>query len=548
MWEVVGTGDKKKKRTKPVIFARLGVAEELDAPMLRSARDAFDRYLARVLREEAEARGEEPVDVDATADAVVTVERIASEVRPRLEPRLRLLTTRKYGLRVIIERAWKQLGLHLALRRVGEQHRIKFDFERVVFGMVLNRLVDPKSKLACNDLLQEDAYFPEAEGWTVDTFYWALDVLEDHLDDIEGHIGNVLKQKLGLSKSALLLTDTTSTYFESDDDDREHIRIARLWDVFDRGEGDEPTERRPQVVNDPPLRLRGKSKDKRPDKPQVVVATVATTDGRVLRHRTYAGNTNDQRITGDMLEAARTLSPRTRPVFVMDSGMASAANLAAIDALPGAHRISAVPMRKSKFGEEKVLRRAGRWMQHPNKDHFKLRRVVFTAEASPSGRAGVWLATRNERARARELRRIDGHLKRVKAVVDKDDRLFEHNKGTCHLLTKKHLARFVRKSANGKRLLLDRARVSLEKRRAGVHLLRSTLFELSSVDTHDAYQELLGVEANFRTFKGPLRLRPMCHRSAHRIRAHVMASTLSKNDPPLLAKTDPPSEGLLRRR
>ncbi len=62
---------------------------------------------------------------------------------------------------------------------------------------------------------------------------------------------------------------------------------------------------------------------------------------------------------------------------------------------------------------------------------------------------------------------------------------------------------------------------------AGVRLLRTTLVDMAPEAIIDAYQELLGVEDNFRTLKGPLRLRPMYHRRAHRISAHVMVCMLA---------------------
>ncbi|TVQ93298.1 MAG: hypothetical protein EA397_04820 [Deltaproteobacteria bacterium] len=122
-----------KKWAKPVIFARLGVEEDLDVEMLRSARGAFDRYLQKRLAREG-----------GTED---TVTEVVAETRKQA-PTLKVLASREYGLWVLVEAAWRSLDLHQSLKRIARKHDIAFDFERVVFGMVRNRLVDPQSKRA----------------------------------------------------------------------------------------------------------------------------------------------------------------------------------------------------------------------------------------------------------------------------------------------------------------------------------------------------------------------------------------------------------------
>lgn len=131
-----------RKRAKPIIFAQLGREEDLDLGTVSSMRDAIDRYLKR--RMEREGRSEEVVQ-EAAAKAQTVV------------PALRVLASREYGLRVLVAAAWKGMGLDQTLKRIARDRDIAFAFERVVFGMVLNRLVDPASKRFCNVWLNESA-------------------------------------------------------------------------------------------------------------------------------------------------------------------------------------------------------------------------------------------------------------------------------------------------------------------------------------------------------------------------------------------------------
>ena len=54
-------------------------------------------------------------------------------------------------MRLLLSVPWQKLGIGKALAAHEKKHKSEFPLERVVFAMVLNRLVDPKSKRACNE-------------------------------------------------------------------------------------------------------------------------------------------------------------------------------------------------------------------------------------------------------------------------------------------------------------------------------------------------------------------------------------------------------------
>jgi transposase len=76
-----------------------------------------------------------------------------------------------------------------------------------------------------------------------------------------------------------------------------------------RAIGPRPTSHAPRSSGDPPLRMRGHRKDHRPTKPQIVIGLLAGAGGRVLRHRVYPGNRQDQRVAADLIKDARALAP-----------------------------------------------------------------------------------------------------------------------------------------------------------------------------------------------------------------------------------------------
>lgn len=521
---VWGMGKKgSKKQSRPVVFARLGAEENLDIEVVQGMRSALDKLILQLMARDAAKAG---TPAAPTKEGPEVVQALASKVRAH-EGGLRMLTSRQFGMRHVVEAVWKRLGFHEVAEGFAAQHRISFAFERVLFAMVLNRLVDPGSKRACNEWVQDVVWFPEADGWDVHLFYRALDVLEQHAEEMARFVTDSSRRRLPTADLQLLLMDTTSTFFATDLDDVERAWVAADWDEYEAGRRPKPpSEPRPQVLNDPAVRMRGHSKDHRPSKPQVVLGLVAGRGGRVLRHKVYEGNRQDQKIAADLLAEARTLAPKGRVAIVTDSGMGGEPNLARIDALqPRVDRITAVPLRTLKKAEE-VLSRPGRWQKHPTKPHVTIR-AVRLEDSSPSERPEVFIATRNEKTAAQQLRTLERNIERVRELLAKDDGIDEHGVATCKMLAKPSQKRLVRATTDGRRMVLDQAAIQRERRLAGVHVLRTTLTDMKRADVVDAYQGLLAVEDDFRQFKGPLRLRPMHHRRADRIRAHILVCVLA---------------------
>lgn len=503
----------KKSRSKPVIVSRLGKLEDLDETAVRGMADALSRFYKKRF-------GGELFDREQVAE-------VARELAPR-EAALRVLTSREYGLPRLVEKVWADLGLRAALQRIGRERKIAFDFERVVFAMVLNRLLDPQSKRACNTWVKEDVIIEgiEPDEVGLQHFYRALDLLEEHEQAVLSVAGEAARSAVPADELVMLRMDTTTSYTESDFDDIERKQIEEEWRAFDEGTGPQPSEPRPQVINDPPLRMRGHSKDKRPREPQIKVGLLTTTDRRLVHVVTVAGNESDQKQTQKLVEAARRALPGVALCTVMDSGMGSAANLAAIDALgPDVHRISGVPLRNSKYAEE-LLSRPGRWAAHPYKEGFKVRSVLVPEKGS--SRAEQWVATRNAREARRTVRRIDAQVAEAKAALEKlaTATAADERSAACALLAKSHLKRFVQRTSSGG-YGLDRRRIARERRLAGVKLTRSTLASEPVEATLRGYDAQYGIEDEFRTYKGPLKLRPMHHRASRRLRAHVVMCSLA---------------------
>lgn len=74
---------------------------------------------------------------------------------------------------------------------------------------------------------------------------------------------------------------------------------------------------------------------------------------------------------------------------------------------------------------------------------------------------------------------------------------------------------------------LDRAKLRAVRQREGRYLLRTNLSAADPALVWRCYRQLVAVEESFRTLKGDLGLRPIFHRKADRIEAHLFVAFLA---------------------
>ena len=70
-------------------------------------------------------------------------------------------------------------------------------------------------------------------------------------------------------------------------------------------------------------------------------------------------------------------------------------------------------------------------------------------------------------------------------------------------------------------------RLALEKKYEGKYLLQTDQTEITAVEAVQQYKQLAEVERAFRNMKDPLSLRPIHHRTEHRVRAHIFVAALA---------------------
>ena len=488
--------DDKTGRSKPKILYHFGRRDRVDEEGLRR----LVRNIARFLGAEDELA-------------------IAASVDPTLA-RMRFLESRPMGAAWMLSELWNKLGIDKELVRIARTGKTKKPKEvaGTILGMVLNRCLDPRSKHATPEWLDESVYAPGVpDGLYDEKLYRAMDFLLETDAALQKAVFFSTADLLNLEMD-LLLYDTTSSYFEMEWDDEERQERQERWEAYDRGDGPEPSRPRPQVVNTPHLRMQGHSKDHRPDLAQIVIGMAVTREGIPVRCWTFEGNKNDA-TTIETVKKDLAGWRLNRVIWAVDRGMVSDDNLKLLRG-GGAHYIAGEKMRSGKKTVEEALSRPGRYRKV--RDNLEIKEVVVgTGE-----RRRRYVVVRNLAQEVRDERERKGHLKRLEEALSKlPDDPEDYTKEVYRLVAHKTLGRYLRLVKG--RPVLDRKKVKAEERLDGKYLLVTSDDSLSPEDVALGYRQLFEIERAWRDMKSGLDLRPMYHRKADRIRAHVLLCWLA---------------------
>jgi hypothetical protein len=471
--------------TQAEVLVNFGREDLLDVAGLRRLVTSINRYL-----------GEGPADLAETAAGGP----------------LTVVESRSCGTVWLLDGLWKSLGIDAALGEVLDRRRFRTQVERVLFALVANRAVAPASKLAAADWVSWDVAVPDLARMDADQAYRAMDLLIDADTGAHARVQETVffavANLLNLDVDVLFF-DTTSSYFELDDEDDPGGALSTL-------------------------RRFGKSKDHRPDLPQVVIGLAVTREGIPVRCWVWPGNTTDATVIPQVKDDLRGWR-LGRVITVVDRGFSSDANLAYL-ARAGGGWIAGERMRDGSPDAAAALARQGRYQVV--RDNLRVKEV--TLDATPGKR---WIichnpveADRDQATRERHLARIDAELARITAArtkaqakATKAGRIADdepHRRAECALRDHPALGRYLRQQANG-RLVIDRRKVAEETKLDGKYLLSTNDPHLSAEDVALGYKNLLEAERGFRDMKQVIELRPVYHRLDQRIQAHVLLCWLA---------------------
>lgn len=374
---------------------------------------------------------------------------------------------KEYGLMLLMRRLWQDVGLEKVINGLQRQSAIEVSVSETLLAMVVNRLVMPGSDCDTYAWLQGQVYAPEWQELELHHLYRSLDFLDKHMPVIEEQLFCRLRDLFSLELK-LVLFDTTSSYFEG------------------RGPAG--------------LATTGYSRDKRPDRVQVIIAVLMTRDGIPVAHYVFPGNTADINAFRQALADVKGRFPLDGQVVVVaDRGVVSEPLLQALENEEQEY-IVGIPLHKWKAAG-KVLGWPGRY--HEVAENLRVKEVQL------DGRR--YIICHNPEREPEDARR------RVEIVAALEKELTGGD--LAKLAKKKGYGRYIKIEEKGKAGINWRW-VERDARCDGKYLLR-TATELSPTEVATAYRELWRVEAAFRNLKSGLEIRPMYHWTPPRVRGHI---------------------------
>jgi transposase len=382
----------------------------------------------------------------------------------------------------VLDALWHRLEIPRAITKAAAgRRRLSGSVERLLFALVANRALAPSSKLAALEWAAGDVALPGVGdlGGDPQVFYRAMDFLLEATEAIQREVFFSVANLFNLEVDVILF-DTTSTYFEIEEDDA--------------------------------FRRFGHSKDHRDDRPQAVLGLAVTKDGIPVRCWSFPGNASDTVVIRQVHDELGSWKLH-RVLWIGDRGFASEENRTYLQRA-GGHVLFGEKLRQGNANHE-ALARPGRYKSVD--DHLEVKEVVvgdgatrrrFVVCKNPAE------AERDRRRREQAITRLEAEL----AAIDKktgDARLAAEGELLAHPGLKRYLVR------RAGRLAVDKGKVRAEEHLDGKFLLSSTDDSLGAADMARLYKSLLEVEASWRDLKQVIELRPIHHRKEDRIRAHV---------------------------
>jgi transposase len=403
---------------------------------------------------------------------------------------VRITRSRPHGHVEAVLKMIKKLGLDDLIAPEPSHRR------NLVVAMIAERLIFPSSKLANTRHWHDTTLAEELDvaDASEDQLYDAMDWLLQRQSAIENRLA-----KRPLSDGALVLYDVTSSYYEG-----KTCPLARF----------------------------GHDRDGKTGLPIIVYGALTDADGRPVAVQVYPGNTADPKTVPDQVEALTKRFGLSRVVLVGDRGMLTQTQIDVLKKHPGLGWISALRSGSIRrlLADGHLIKKdleAERLAEISSPD-FPGERLVacynpLLAEQRRQKRQDLLAATQAE------LETLAASVKRAGAKPETAVEIgVRAGKIINHYKMAKHFTLTIRDGS------LEWARkqdeITREELLDGIYVVRTSepTERLTAADGVRSYKRLALVEQAFRCLKGiDLLVRPIHHRTADRVRAHILLCLLA---------------------
>jgi transposase len=287
------------------------------------------------------------------------------------------------------------------------------------------------------------------------------------------------------------------------------------------------------------LAARGYSRDEKPRDPQVLVGLVLV-DGWPIAHHVFAGNWRDAKTVPGVVDDLERRFQVRRMVLVGDRGMVTSQNLA--DLRRGGHGYI-VGRNRRRSGEvyDYIQRATGPWIECPigitaSEQKVPPRTLVQEVRSDEAG-VRVFVVHSEERLaferaqRSKAMARVRAELEALAQRVAKGRLKAPEKIGAAAgaILGRRHGHRYYDWSYQGGvfRFFEHPVHFTREQAYEGKYVIQTEEPDLSPREAIRLYKELSEVERAIGHLKDVLDMRPIYHRTADRVQAHIFVAALA---------------------
>lgn len=365
--------------------------------------------------------------------------------------------------------------------------------KKMMIAVIINRIMDARSKLGSVDWIKGTAFSYlfdiEKDELKVNQIYKSMDVFFRKMDEVMSKFfeGNKRGTKF-------LLYDVTSTFFE--------------------GEG--PKE----------IAKQGYSRDKRGDRPQILIALCLNENRLPVYFDIFAGNIQDKKTVIPIIEKIKKDFDAAECIFVGDRGMVSVDNLERITE-ERLYYIVALTHKEAR----KLL-----WEK-------KIERELFDKELPImiriEGEERKYVLCGSEYRKEHDLKVLNKLLEKGKASLEGVRKMVENGYVKDHTKTIRRAQKRLTKS-NGEKfydfsykegkfeIIENKEYIDMAKNLCGYYVLESTKVDMPDKEVEEHYKGLKFVERAFRELKEVVEIRPVFHWKERRVRVHIFLCILAQ--------------------
>lgn len=390
------------------------------------------------------------------------------------------------------------------LRRIGLEttlSRARCPERNLVVAMIVARILGPASKLATARGLQDQTAASslgsllELDSVNENQLYAAL----DWLLPLQPRIENALAKR-HLQDGSLVLYDLTSTYFEG-----RHCPLARF----------------------------GHSRDERSGNLQIVFGLLTNVEGCPVAVEVFEGNTGDPKTVAAQVDKLQQRFKLSRLVLIGDRGMLTSARIRKdLAGHPGLDWISAL---KSVQIRQLVSSGALQLSLFDRQDLAEIQHEAYPGERLIACHNPL-LAEERKRKRGELLKATETALNKIAAATQRKRRPLRGRKdiglAVGKILGRRKMGKHFRLFIEDDSFRWERKQDSIDRESEldGIYVIRTSVpaqtFTSEQVVGH--YKGLSDVERAFRSLKSvDLKVRPIHHYQADRVRAHVFLCMLA---------------------